>query len=218
MRDLLAGRRANFSSFKQQWQAAIAGQLLVTISGEPGVGKTSPGRRVHPRCAEQRRNRTARRLHEYEATTPHLPFVERCATGRDSKPVDTPRRLPPATAAEPSQAGAGVELKLGSLPPNPPCQPARSGCVCSTMSPGSCKTWQNQADCCCFDDLLGRSGNPVIAALSVALSMRGDRVLVLAAYREVELSRTHPLPRRWWTGTAAVGDALAARPVGRADT
>ncbi|MCO5245645.1 MAG: AAA family ATPase [Anaerolineae bacterium] len=195
VRDQLVGRSSELQQLQLQWQAALAGRgSLVTISGEPGVGKT----RLADEFIRGVQNGGASVLrggsYEYEATTPYLPFVEALRDWARQQPVDTLRRLPPATAAELSKLAPELELKLGSLPPNPPLSASEERLRLFDHVARFLQDLAEPGGLLLFLDDLHWADQGTLSLLRYLLrSMRGDRVLVLAAYREVELNRTHPL-------------------------
>ena len=195
VRDRLVGRTVELRQLHQQWQAALSGRnLLVTVSGEPGVGKT----RLAEEFIRALQNGGAEVLrggcYEYEATTPYLPFVEALRDWARRQPVDTLRQLSPATAAELAKLAPEIELKLGPLPSNSPLAANEERLRLFDHVARFLQGLAAPDGLLLFLDDLHWADQGTLSLLRYLLrSMRGDRVLVLAAYREVELNRAHPL-------------------------
>ncbi len=195
VRDHLVGRRSELQQLEQQWQGALQGRaLLVTISGEPGVGKT----RLADEFMRGIQNSGAVVLrggsYEYEATTPYLPFVEALRDWVRRQPLDTLRQMPLATAAELAKLAPELELKLGSLSSNPPLSANEERLRLFDHVARFLQGLAMPDGLVLFLDDLHWADQGTLSLLRYLLrTMRGDRVLALAAYRDVELNRTHPL-------------------------
>jgi class 3 adenylate cyclase/tetratricopeptide (TPR) repeat protein len=195
VRDRLIGRRGELQQLHQHWQEALRGGVrLVTLSGEPGVGKT----RLAAEFIQdvQRAGATVLRggSYEYEATTPYLPFVEALRDWVRRAPLAELRRQPLATAAELAKLAPEIESKLGSLPANPPLAANEERLRFFDHVGRFMHDLAAPAGLLLFLDDLHWADQASLSLLRYLLRyLRDDRVMVLAAYREVELNRSHPL-------------------------
>ena len=166
---------------------------MVLLSGEPGVGKS----RLAIDLVEYARQTGAIVLrggcYEFEATTPYLPFVE---AFREWARWQTPGRLQDALAHTPEIGKFAPEIETRVAAPAPRV----------TLSPGeerlrlfdhAARFLQSLAagsGLLVFIDDIHWADQGTLSLLHYLLrNLRNDRVLFLAAYREVELDRTHPL-------------------------
>ena len=195
VRDRLVGRRRELTQLQGHWQAALESQgQLVMIFGEPGVGKS----RLAQEFIETLSSGGAAVLrggsYEYEATTPYLPFVEALRDWVRQQEDATLHALPASTAAELAKLAPEIDARLGPLPPNPPLPPNEERLrlfdhvgrfLQGLAAPNGLLIF--------LDDLHWADQGTLSLARYLLRSMRNDKVMALAAYREVELNRAHPL-------------------------
>ena len=187
------GRHRELAQLKQQWVLAQEGHLVL-ISGEPGVGKT---RLAHELIAHaQQTGATILRggCYEYEATTPYLPFVEALRDWVHTQPVDALRALVHPVAPELAKLAPEVEVKLGPTTPNPPLPPKEERLRLFDSVARFLQTLAAGRGLLLFIDDLHWADLGTLSLLHYVLRhMRTERLLILTAYREVELDRSHPL-------------------------
>lgn len=198
-RGQLIGRAAESKQLEQVWNAVQSSPSqvlthLVLLSGEPGVGKT--------RLAEYLMDRARRKgavvlrggCYEFEATTPYLPFVEML---RDWVPLQDPqtlRDLLGETAPEIAKLAPAIEAKLGAQPPSPTLSPSEDRLRLFDSLARLFQRLAVERGLLLFLDDLHWADQGTLNLLHYILRrLQQERVLVLAAYREVELARTHPL-------------------------
>jgi predicted Ser/Thr protein kinase len=191
----LVGRQAELGRLRELWSLAQAGHgHLALISGEPGVGKT----RLASELMVVARLNGALILHgncyEYEATTPYLPIIEAVRTWvHDQAPAEL-RDYLNTTAPEILKLAPEIEAKLGSIAPNAPLSPDEERL---RLYDGVARLFQKLAagrGMLLFVDDLHWADRGTLHLLHYLLrQLRDDPVLVLAAYREVELGRAQPL-------------------------
>ena len=197
VRGRLVGRAGELEQLREHWRQAAEGRgHLVLLSGEPGIGKTRLAQEIidHARQAGAALMRGG--CYEYEAMTPYLPFIEAFRQFVRDAGADRLRTLLGTTATEIAKLAPEVEAKLGALPAN------------ATLSPNEerLRLFDNVArflqavaagrGLLLFIDDLHWADQGTLSMLQYLMrNLRGDRVLILGAYREIELDRAHPLAR-----------------------
>ncbi|HJW91540.1 MAG TPA: AAA family ATPase, partial [Anaerolineales bacterium] len=209
-RGRLVGRERELVEARALWERAAnsEGQAFL-VSGEPGVGKT----RFAEELIAYARLRGARILrggcYEYEATTPYLPLAEALRDWVHAQADSELQALPLQTAAELARLAPEIEARLGALPPNPPLGPEQERLRLFDHLARFLGGLAARSGLLLFVDDLHWSDNGTISFLQYLLRrLRGERLLVLGAYREIELDRAHPL-------SAALVDWNRARLVTR---
>jgi tetratricopeptide (TPR) repeat protein len=195
VRGRLVGRANELSQLRQHWSQAMQGNgHLVMISGEPGVGKS----RLADELVAFIRLRGSYVLqggcYEYEATTPYLPLIEALRDWVDGQSDTVLRDTLGSTAAELAKLAPEIEGRIGPLPPNPLLPPEQERMRLFDAMARFLKTLTSQEGLLLLIDDLHWVEHGTLALLHYVLRrLRGERLLVLGAYREVELDRSHPL-------------------------
>ncbi len=194
-RGRMVGRQSELNQLSELWLRAQQGRSqLVLISGEPGVGKT---RLAHELMVYAQLN-GAFVMHggcyEYEATTPYLPFVEALREWVRRQSTDELREHLGAMAPEIAKLAPEVETKLGGVTPNPTLPPNEERLRLFDSVARFLQTVAGEHGLLFFIDDLHWADQGTLSLLHYLLRhLRQDRVLILAAYRELELDRAHPL-------------------------
>lgn len=191
----LIGRRRELTELRDLWNRAQQGQgHLALVSGEPGVGKT---RLAHELMVYARLNGATvlqGGCYEYEATTPYLPFVEALREWVHSQSEDELREHLGPTANELVKLAPEIESKLGPLSPNPTLSPNEERLRMFDNVARFLQTIAGEHGLLFFVDDLHWADQGTLGLVHYLLrNLRGERLLILAAYREVELDRMHPL-------------------------
>ena len=194
-RGRLIGRRNELDRLRRLWSEALAGEcVLALISGEPGVGKTRLARELIATARLGGATVLSGGCYEYEATTPYLPLVEAL---RDWVREESPERLRAVvdtSAPEIVRMAPEAEAILGPPPPRPPLTPGEERL---RLFDSLARVFQRMAapnGLLIFLDDLHWADSGTLQLLHYLLRhLRHDRVLILVAYREIELDRSHPL-------------------------
>jgi len=194
-RGRLIGRRGELDRLRELWSVALAGQsVLALISGEPGVGKTRLARELISTGRLSGATVLRGGCYEYEAATHYLPFVEAL---REWVRGETPERLQAVVdtgAPEVIRMAPEAEEKLGHPIARPSLTPSEERL---RLFDSLARTFQRMAvpnGLLIFLDDLHWADSGTLQLLHYLLRhLRHDRVLILIAYREVELDRSHPL-------------------------
>ena len=191
----LVGRAAESQQLKLHWaQAQQAHGHLVLLSGEPGVGKTRLAQELiaHARASGAPILRGG--CYEYEATTPYLPIVEALREWVHWQSTEQLRAALGATAPEIAKLAPEIEAKIGPLAPNPPLAPNEERLRLFDNAARFLQSLAAARGLLLFLDDLHWADQGTLSLLNYLLRcLKNDRVLVLAAYREIELDRAHPL-------------------------
>lgn len=194
-RGRLIGRHRELNQLRELWDRALVGKgHLAMLSGEPGVGKT---RLAHELMVHARLNGASvlqGGCYEYEATTPYLPFVEALREWVHAQSPEELREHLDSTANELVKLAPEIESKLGPLTPNLPLSPNEERMRLFDNIARYLQTLAGENGLLLFVDDLHWADKGTLGLVHYLLrNLRGERMLILAAYREVELDRMHPL-------------------------
>ena len=194
-RGRLIGRRGELDRLRQLWAEAVSGHsLLALISGEPGVGKTRLARELIATARLSGATVLSGGCYEFEATTPYLPFVEALRDWVRQESPDRLRAVVDTSAPEVVRMAPEAEEKLGGQPSRPPLTPGEERLRLFDSLARAFQRMTAPNGLLIFLDDLHWADSGTLQLLHYLLRhMRHDRVLILVAYREVELDRTHPL-------------------------
>jgi predicted ATPase len=132
--------------------------------------------------------------YEYEATTPYLPFVEALRDWARRQSAEQLRAALGTTATEIAKFAPEIETKLGALAPNAPLSPGEERLRMFDNTARLLRALAAERGLLVFIDDLHWADQGTLSLLHYLLRhLRGDRVLLLGAYREIELDRAHPL-------------------------
>ncbi len=195
VRDQLVGRAHEVGQLQRHWDHALQahGHLLV-MSGEPGIGKTRLALELISQAQQAGAVVMRGGCYEFEATTPYLPFVEAIRDWVHAQPEEALRRALAATAPELARLAPEIETRLGPLPLSPVLPPNEERLRLFDYVARFLHDLASPAGLLFFLDDLHWADQGSLSLLSYLLRrLRDNRVLFLAAYREVELDRSHPL-------------------------
>lgn len=195
VRGKLIGRKGELAQLEKHWDTAQQARAhMVLLSGEPGVGKTRLAFELIGRAQNDAAEVLRGGCYEYEATTPYLPFVEAFRDWVHSQNAETLRAKLGGTAPEIAKLAPEIETKLGALIPNPTLPPNEERLRFFDHVARFLQTLAAPRGLLLFLDDLHWADQGTLNLLHYLLRhLRNDRILILAAYREVELDRTHPL-------------------------
>ena len=194
VRGRLVGRAAEQQRLRQHWEDAqqARGQLLL-LSGEPGVGKTRLAADLIDRARQDGATVLRGGCYEFEATTPYLPFVEAI---REWARWQNPQLLRETLARTPEigKLAPDIEAKIGAADAHAALSPGEERLRMFDNAARFLQSLAAGTGLVVFIDDIHWADHGTLSLLHYLLRhLRNDRVLFLAAYREVELDRTHPL-------------------------
>ncbi|UCC64886.1 MAG: AAA family ATPase [Anaerolineae bacterium] len=196
-RGRLINRERELEELKAHWERAMAGQPhLVLLSGEPGIGKTRLARELTVYTRLQGAAALWGRCYEQEVAVPYRPFTNALQGYITSQPEDTLRRQVGTSAAELVRIIPALEQKLGTVAPAPPLNRPEERL---RLFDGAATFLQNIAGekpvFLFLDDLHWADEASLLLLQHLARHIRHIPLLILGAYREMELTRKHPLQR-----------------------
>jgi len=166
----------------------------VLISGEPGVGKTRLAHELTVYAQLEGAILLRGGCYEFEASTPYLPFVEAIRQWVHARTPEDLRARLGATASELAKLAPEIEAKLGALTPNPSLPANEERLRLFDHLARFLQALAIERGVVLFLDDLQWADHGTLALLHYLLrNLRGERLLVVGAYREAELDRSHPL-------------------------
>ena len=197
-RGRMVGRANELTEARELWQRVREGRGHgVLLSGEPGAGKTRLAREITIQAAVEGALVLSGGCYEYEATTPYLPFVEAFRRWiREEKDDDKLRDLLGDAAPQIAKLAPELTSRLGPFPERDQLPPHEERLL---FFDAVAKVFANIArrqSLLFYADDLHWADHGTLWLLSHLLRQeRTERVLILGAYRETELDRTHPLAK-----------------------
>jgi class 3 adenylate cyclase/tetratricopeptide (TPR) repeat protein len=184
----LVARDAQVSSLTRAVDASLRGEgRTVLLAGEPGAGKT----RLAQEATLVARNRgftvLAGRCYEAEQTVPYYPFVEALAAGLRNAPASL------ADEASTSWPYLGALLPELGAPPLATSGGDEQQRVLRAAGSFVDALAESSPLAIVIDDLHWADSASLKLLLHLVRQTRSSRVLILATYRDVEVSRRGPL-------------------------
>lgn len=191
----LVSREEELAEATALWLRSLSGQAgLLLISGEPGIGKT----RLSQAVIAQARIGGATVLnggcYEFEATTPYLPFSEALREWVRNRDLEPMRDELGETATELARLAPEISVKLGPLIPSPALGPEEQRIRLFDNIAQFFEKIAGDSGLLLFVDDLHWADRGTLTLLTYLMRrLRHAPLLVIAAYREIELDRKHRL-------------------------
>jgi serine/threonine protein kinase/tetratricopeptide (TPR) repeat protein len=194
-RGRLIGRQKQIEQLKELWAHTQSGHLhMALISGEPGIGKTRLANELMVYAQLSGAVVLRGGCYEYEATMPYVPLVEALRAWVRGQNADQLNEKLGSMATELSKLAPEIEAKVGPLSPNPPLAPDEERLRLFDNVARFLARLSNGGGLLLFIDDLHWADQGTLTLLYYLLrNLRSQRMMILAAYREVELTRSHPL-------------------------
>lgn len=191
----LVARHSELHQLQNQWSLARQGHgHLAMLSGEPGIGKTRLALELLSHANKDGATILRGGCYEYEAATPYLPFVEAVRDWVNKQSVETLQAQLGDTASELAKLAPEIDSKMGPMRPNPSLAPNEERLRLFDNMARFLQTLAAYHGLLLFLDDLHWADRGTLSLLHYTLRhLRNDPVLVLGAYRDVELDRSHPL-------------------------
>ncbi|NOT33552.1 MAG: AAA family ATPase [Candidatus Eisenbacteria bacterium] len=221
VRGRMVGRASEFERLREVWRSALAGRAqLALVSGEPGVGKTRFARELIVAARVDGAAVLMGGCYEFEATTPYLPFVEALSAWARGRSAESMRSGLGDAAEELARLVPEINARLGPYPPISSLAPHEERLRLFDAFARFLRALAAARGLVVMLDDVQWADTGTLGLLRYLLRQLGDsRVLMLAAYREVELDRAHPLAAalvEW--NRERIATRIALGRLGRADT
>jgi len=189
------GRREEMEQLKAALENALSGRgSLVMIVGEPGIGKTRLADEFGVYAGLRGAQVLTGRSYEGEVALPYRPFVEAFRQYVRDRPDPELRGELGEGAPEVAKLVSEVRRRFPDIPEAPPLEPDAERLRLFESVTAFVRNAAVANPLVLFLDDLHWTDKPSLLLLRyLARSIAGERVLILSAYRDVELDRTHPL-------------------------
>ena len=189
------GRQDEMDKLKTALENALSGSgSLVMLVGEPGIGKTRLAEQFAVYAGLRGAQVLVGRCHEGEAPVPYLPFVDVLRQYVRDRPDDALRQELGEAAPEVAQLVSEVRQRFPDIPES---LSLEDGAERLRLFESVSAFLHNAAAAnplvIILDDLHWADKPSLLLLRHLARRISGERILVLGAYRDVELDRTHPL-------------------------
>ena len=192
---VFVGRQQEMGDLKACLEDALSGRgRLVTLVGEPGIGKSRTAQELATYAGLRHAQVLWGRCYEGEGAPPYWPWVQAIRSYvRESEP-DELRSEMGAGAADIAGIVSDVSEKLPGLAAPPELEPEQARFrLFDSMTAFLKSASQRQPLVLVLDDLHW-ADQPSLALLQfVTRELSGARLLIIGTYRDMELSRQHPL-------------------------
>ena len=175
--------------------ALVGKGRLVMLVGEPGIGKTRTAQELATIAERQGAQTLWGRCYEGEGAPPYWPWVQPIRTYVQHTDAERLRSEMGPGAADIAEIVPEVRDKLPDLEPPPSLASPESARfrLFDSITTILKRAAQTQPLVLVLDDLQWADKSSLLLLEFVARELEDSRLLVVGAYRDVELSRQHPL-------------------------
>ena len=192
---VFVGRQREMGELKACLEEALSGRgRLVTLVGEPGIGKTRTAQELATYSGLRGAQVLWGRCYEEQGVPPYWPWVQAIRSYVRERDPDQLRSEMGAGAADIAEVVSDVRESLPDLQPTPQLEPEQArfrlfDSITSFLKTAS----QRQPLVLVLDDLHWADQPSLMLLQFVARELGGARLLIIGTYRDIELSRQHPL-------------------------
>ncbi|MCH7718183.1 MAG: protein kinase, partial [Chloroflexi bacterium] len=189
------GRREELDQLKGALENALSGRgALVMLVGEPGIGKTRLAEEFGVYASLRGAQVLTGRCYEGETAVPYRPFVEMFRQYVRARPDQELRHELGEGAPEVAKLVSEIRQRFPDIPEAPPLEADAERLRLFESVSAFVRNAAAANPLVLFLDDIHWADKPSLLLLRyLARSVAGQRVLILGAYRDVELDRTHPL-------------------------
>jgi DNA-binding CsgD family transcriptional regulator/RecA/RadA recombinase len=192
---VFVGRQLEMGELMDALQDVLAGRgRVVMLAGEPGIGKTRVAQELTAYATLNGAQALWGRCHFAEGAPPYWPWVQVIRSYVREHPPEQLRSEMGAGAADIAEVVPEVKERLPDLKPPPALEPEQArfrlfDSITTLLKHAS----RSQPLLLVLDDLHWADKPSLLLLQFLAGQLEGSRLLVLGCYRDVELSRQHPL-------------------------
>ena len=192
---VFVGRQREMGDLKAALEDALSGRgRLVTLVGEPGIGKSRTAQELTTYAGLRGSQVLWGRSYEEQGVPPYWPWVQAIRSYvRERDPEQLMSEMG-SGAADIAEVVSDVRERLPGLPPAPQLEPEQARFRLFDSIAAFFKTASQRQPLVLVLDDLHWADQPSLALLQfVARELGGARLLIIGTYRDMELSRQHPL-------------------------
>ncbi len=192
---IFVGRQRELSELTAALEDAIKGSgRLVMLAGEPGIGKTRTAQELAALAGELGAQVYWGWCYEEEGAPPYWPWVQPLRTCLQEKSPQELADLLGTGAADIAEIVPEVQTRLPALKPTPTADPEQAR---FRLFDSITTFWKNLSQAkptvVVLEDLHNADRSSLLLLEFLARQMADSRLVVIATYRDVEVSRRHPL-------------------------
>jgi predicted ATPase/DNA-binding CsgD family transcriptional regulator len=194
-RGVFVGRQREMGELQAALADALSGHgRLVMLVGEPGIGKTRTAQELAAVAGQRGAQVLWGWCYEERGAPPYWPWVQPIRSYVQSRgPEQLGSEMGPG-AADIAELLPEVRDKLPSLAPPPALEPEQARFrLFESITTFLKRAAQSQPLVLVLDDLHWADKASLLLLQFLARQLAGSRLLVVGCYRDVELSRQHPL-------------------------
>ena len=193
---VFVGRQREMGELKACLEGALSGQgRLVTLVGEPGIGKTRTAQELATYAGMRSAQVLWGRCYEEQGMPPYWPWVQAIRSYVREREPEQLRLEMDAGAADIAEVVSDVKDRLPGLSPPPQLDNPEQArfrlfdSITAFLKTASLK----QPLVLVLDDLQWADQPSLLLLQFVARELSNSRLLLVGTYRDMELSRQHPL-------------------------
>ena len=192
---VFVGRQREMGELKACLEDALSGRgRLVTLVGEPGIGKTRTAQELATYAGLRGAQVLWGRSYEEQGVPPYWPWVQAIRSYVRDRDPEQLRSEMGAGAADIAEMVSDVRERLPDLQPAAQMEPEQARFRLFDSIAAFLKTAsQRQPLVLVLDDLHWADQPSLMLLQFVARELGGARLLIIGTYRDMELSRQHPL-------------------------
>ncbi len=204
------GRRREMAELTAALDDALAGRgRMVMLAGEPGIGKTRTAQELASHAERLGAQVWWGRCYEGEGAPPYWPWVQPIRSYVHQKDADQLRSEMGSGAADIGEIVPEVRERLPDLQPSPALVPEEARFrLFDSITTFLKNASQKQPLILVLDDLHWADASSLLLLEFLAREIGGCHILLVGTYRDVEVSRRHPLSR-------ALGSLMREHPFQR---
>ncbi|MCI0824856.1 MAG: protein kinase, partial [Chloroflexi bacterium] len=192
---VFVGRQREMGDLKAALEETLSGRgRLVMLVGEPGIGKTRTAQELTTYAGLRGAQVLWGRSYEEQGVPPYWPWVQAIRSYVRQRDPEQLRSEMGAGAADIAEVVSDVRERLPDLQPAPQLEPEQARFRLFDSIAAFLKTASLRQPLVLVLDDLHWADQPSLALLQfVARELGGARLLIIGTYRDMELSRQHPL-------------------------